>query len=110
MDPDETHLEGALRELFEETGLMVSDLEGPIHTMSTSVQLADGGTQTTYAEFFVYRTTRFEISRENWLDYEHDEIKDVNWFSLEALRDQTVPHTPGHLSTIVSEYLHRKKM
>lgn len=105
VDEGETHTEGAIRELFEETGLRVSEVGDPVHTISGSATFDDGHVQTTYAEFFVVRTTRFEISRENWLDYEHSEILDVRWWNLEELDASDEPFGPQDLSSVIARVI-----
>lgn len=105
VDEGETHTEGAIRELFEETGLRVADVGEPVHTISGTSTFDDGHVQTTYAEFFVVRTEAFDISRENWLDYEHSEILDVRWWSLEELASTEEPVGPIDLAHVISRVL-----
>jgi 8-oxo-dGTP pyrophosphatase MutT (NUDIX family) len=102
VDEGESHVEGAIRELFEETGLRVRDVGEPVHTISGSSTFNDGHVQTTYAEFFVVRTESFEITRENWLDYEHSEILDVRWWTLEELKNTAEPVGPADLADVIS--------
>jgi len=106
VEDHETHVQGAIRELFEETGLVVDDLEGPIHTLNTTVELADGAVQSSYAEFFLHRSQRFEIDRTNWLDYEHEDIHEVRWCSIEELIAGEQPYAPGNLVELIEQVLY----
>jgi 8-oxo-dGTP pyrophosphatase MutT (NUDIX family) len=105
VDEGESHVAGAIRELFEETGLQVDDVGEPVHTISGQAVFSDGHVQTTYAEFFLVRTQAFEISRENWLDYEHDDIRDVRWWTLEQLRQTDDDIGPVNLADIIHNAL-----
>lgn len=99
----ESHHEGAVRELFEETGIRVESLVGPVHTMHSRALLASGSEQSSYTEFFVLRTTNFEVSRENWLDYEHDEIHDIGWFTRSEIESGSMAVAPAELPLILSK-------
>jgi 8-oxo-dGTP pyrophosphatase MutT (NUDIX family) len=105
VDEGESHTEGAIRELFEETGLQVSDVGEPVHTISGFSTFNDGHVQTTYVEFFVVRTGAFDITRDNWLDYEHSDILDVRWWSLEELVNTQEPIGPADLAEVISRVL-----
>lgn len=103
VESHESHHEGALRELFEETGLSLRSLIGPIHALSTVNELAGGATQNSYAEFFTHATSHFDISREYWLDYEHADIVAVKWFTAQELLDSGEDFSPANLIDIVEE-------
>lgn len=103
VEDHESHHEGALRELYEETGICVESLIGPVHTMRSSAILASGSEQTSYTEFFVLHTSNFEVSRENWLDYEHDEIKDVGWFTRHEIESGGMAFAPADLPVILNK-------
>lgn len=85
MDPHESHHEGAIRELYEETGLRVENLGESFHVLSGSSVFSDGHVQTTHTEFFAHRTKRFEPVTDNWLPNEHVDISDIRWWTLNEL-------------------------
>lgn len=105
VEDHESHHEGAVRELFEETGIRVESLVGPVHTMHSTAVLASGFEQTSYTEFFLLRTKNFEVSRENWLDYEHDEIKDIGWFTRAEIESGDMVVAPADLPVILAKLL-----
>lgn len=104
MDPHESHHEGAVRELFEETGLRVENLGESFHNISGSSTFNDGHVQTTYTEFFVHRTEQFEPDRAHWLPNEHVDITDVRWWSLNEVEQlDSAEYSPHALADIVRQ-------
>ncbi len=86
VDEGETVHQAAVRELFEETGLVVEDLGEPVWRVR--LQLPAGHRfDETDATYFVHRTTRFDVSREHWMPDEHDDILDIRWFTRAELKD-----------------------
>lgn len=104
VEDHESHAEGAIRELFEETGLVVDDIGDPVWTIDGKSEFADGTVQTTYAEFFVARTTRFEPVNDNWMENEHVDITDIRWWSLEELESTEEPIAPLNLVELVRRH------
>jgi 8-oxo-dGTP pyrophosphatase MutT (NUDIX family) len=105
VEDHESHAEGAVRELFEETGLHIPDLGEPVWTLSGESHFADGSRQTTYAELFVARTQRFMPVRDNWMDNEHVDISDIRWWTLDELEATTEAFHPLDLTTIIRAQL-----
>jgi len=105
VEDHESHHEGAVRELFEETGLVVDDLGNPVWTMTGESHFADGSSQTTYTEFFVTRTNRFMPVRDNWMANEHVDISDIRWWSLADLEGTSEPFAPLNLTSIIRAQL-----
>ena len=100
VEDHETHHEGALRELYEETGLVVDNLGNPVWTAEGRSEFADGSTQTTYAEFFVTRTNRFEPVNDNWMENEFVDITGIRWWTAEELEASGELFAPLNLSLI----------
>ena len=105
VEDHESHAEGAIRELFEETGLLVSDVGEPVFTISGQRTFANGQEQTTYSEYFVVRTSAFEPITDHWMENEFDDIKDVRWWSLEELRATDEPYSPEPLIALIETAL-----
>ena len=101
VEAHETHHEGAVRELYEETGLMVDDLGEPVWTIHGQSEFADGSVQTTYAEFFRTRTTRFDPVNDNWMDNEHIDITGIRWWTADELENSGESFAPLNLPDLI---------
>ncbi|WP_428980333.1 NUDIX hydrolase [Isoptericola cucumis] len=91
IDPGESEVDAALRELREEAGLRLrpGDLEGPVLTREGVFRfLAETCRQDEV--FFVARVAGHEPSRAGWTDVERDVLDELRWISTAELRDQ--PH------------------
>ena len=106
VDDHESHAEGAIRELFEETGLVVTDVGEPVWTVSGETTFHDGHVQSTYAEFFVVHTQAFEPVKHNWMPNEFSDIHDVRWWYLDDLRKTDDPYGPLNLVDLAQRVLH----
>lgn len=97
VEDHESHAEGAIRELFEETGLRVDSVGEPIWSIEGQSIFNDGHVQSTYSEYFVVRTTSFELTNENWMDNEFVDITDVRWWTVEELQSSGEKYSPEPL-------------
>lgn len=97
VDDHESHGEGAIRELFEETGLRVADVGEPVWSVSGESRFSDGHVQTTYVEFFAVHTRSFDPVDDNWMPNEFSDIHDVRWWHLDELRLTDEPFGPLNL-------------
>ena len=101
VEDHESHAEGAIRELFEETGLRVDSVGEPIWSIEGQSIFNDGHVQSTYSEYFVVRTTSFELTNENWMDNEFVDITDVRWWTVEELQTSGEKYSPEPLVDVV---------
>ena len=101
VEDHESHAEGAIRELFEETGLRVDSVGEPIWSIEGQSIFNDGHVQSTYSEYFVVRTTRFELTNENWMDNEFVDITDVRWWTVEELQTSGEKYSPEPLLDVI---------
>jgi len=109
VDDHESHTQGAVRELFEETGLLVDSVGEPVWTVSGETTFNDGHVQTTYTEFFSVRTTSFEPVQDHWMPNEFSDIHDVRWWSRDEIASTTEPYAPLNLLDMVTAIMYSGK-
>ena len=107
VEDHETHQEAAIRELFEETGLRIENVGESIWSVDGQSIFNDGHVQSTYSEFFVVRTTSFEVTNENWMENEFVDITDVRWWTLDELAASGEKYSPEPLLDIIQHALNR---
>jgi 8-oxo-dGTP pyrophosphatase MutT (NUDIX family) len=103
VDPGETHEQAAVRELFEETGLVITDPGAPVWHHDFVVEWDNADHDTGHAEYYVVRTTRFEPSSAGWTDDEKVDTLDWRWWSLDDLLTTSEPFEPAGLARLVDE-------
>ena len=109
VEDHETHAEGAIRELFEETGLCVDSVGEPIWSIEGQSVFNDGHVQSTYSEYFVVRTNSFELTNENWMDNEFVDITDVRWWTMEELHTSGEKYSPEPLLEVIQLAIERSQ-
>jgi 8-oxo-dGTP pyrophosphatase MutT (NUDIX family) len=104
LERGETAEQGARRELFEETGLRVGDLAGPVWHRVAEFDFA--GQRYRQSEvFFVARIARHEVDTSGFDDVERSAITGHRWWSLDELaRTGDVVH-PRALTTDLGRFL-----
>jgi 8-oxo-dGTP pyrophosphatase MutT (NUDIX family) len=104
VDPGETHTVAAIRELFEETGLAITDPGAPVLSLDFDVEWNNADHDTGHAEYYVVHTTRFEPSQEGWTDSERVDTLAARWWSLDELTTTTEQFEPAQLPGLVEKY------
>ncbi len=102
VDPGESHEEAGIRELFEETGLVVDALGEPVWTHDFTVAWDAADHDTGHAEFYALTTTRFTPATDNWTDDEHVDVVDHRWWSIAELESTAEPFEPANLIDLLS--------
>ncbi len=109
VDPGEDHRAAAIRELHEETGLVIDDPGEPVWNLDFVVAWDDADHATGHAEYYVVRTTRFDPSHEHWTESEKIDTLDQRWWSLPELLATDEPFEPAELTELVAQYRNQEK-
>jgi len=105
IDTGESHHEAALRELREETGLVVEELGSPVWSHDFVVQWDAADHDAGHAEFYTTVVDAFEPSDESWTDEERVDVLAHRWWSLAELIATSEPYEPRELITLVRAQL-----
>lgn len=108
VDPGEDHLQAAVRELREETGVEISTLGAPIWTHDFVVQWDSADHDTGHAEFFTATVDAFEPSDALWTDDERIDVLAHRWWTLDMLTATTELFEPAELIELVRTQLQEK--
>ena len=101
VDAGETQHQGAIRELEEETGLVLESLGEPVYVHDFVVQWDEADHDTGHAEFYTAVVDAFEPSDAHWTDDERVDVLAHRWWSVEELEATTEPFEPTELVKLV---------
>lgn len=101
VDPGETHEQAAIRELFEETGLVVDSVGEPVWSLDFDVAWDDADHDRGHAEYFVVRCERFDPVSTNWTESEHVDMTRHGWFTADELLRSGEPFEPYDLPRLL---------
>ena len=105
VDPGETHHEAALRELLEETGLVLETVGDPVWTHDFVVEWDAADHDTGHAEFYTAVVDAFEPSDELWTDEERVDVLAHRWWSLDELGGTDEVFEPAELLDLMRRLL-----
>jgi 8-oxo-dGTP pyrophosphatase MutT (NUDIX family) len=102
LDPGESPLDGALRELFEEVGLRLgpTDLVGPVHHEIVRFPF-DGQWYEQHQEFFVARVDAWEVDTSGQNEIERASVDAHRWWSIEELAETDEAYYPPDLIEVL---------
>lgn len=102
IDPGETPARAAVRELWEETGLRITEeqLIGPVSRRVAVHGYSDQVLEQA-EDFYVVRAPRFEVSDANHTEDEQLTLKGSRWWSLDELRTTSEWIWPSYLLELV---------
>jgi len=105
VDPGESHHEAAVRELEEETGLVIPSLGEPVWAHDFVVQWDAADHDTGHAEFYTAVVDAFEPSDAQWTDDERVDVLAHKWWTLAELLATDEPYEPAELVNLVRRQL-----
>lgn len=105
VDPGESHHDAALRELREETGLVLDDLGAPVWSHDFDVRWDAADHDTGHAEFYTAVVDAFDPSDEQWTDEERLDVLEHRWWTLTELIGTDEAYEPAELINLVRRQL-----
>ncbi|PHN29662.1 NUDIX hydrolase [Pseudomonas sp. ICMP 460] len=103
VEPGETFQAAALRELREETGIVLSAVQAPVADRRVSLMLPSGETVLAVEQYFVVHVQNQTLSRAEWTEQETQVMADHHWWSAQALRSTNATVWPqGLVDMLVS--------
>ncbi len=104
VDPGESHHEAAVRELFEETGLVVDSVGEPVWSLDFDVVWDEADHDRGHAAYYLVRCERFEPVSTNWTDDEHVDVTAHGWFTADELLHLGQPFEPYDLPGLLRRF------
>ncbi len=105
VDAGETHHEAALRELEEETGLVLESVGEPVWSHDFVVEWDSADHDTGHAEFYTATVDAFEPSDAHWTDDERVDVLAHKWWTLSELIATDEAYEPAELVNLVRRQL-----
>ena len=101
VEPGETFEQAAVRELYEETGIVDVPIGPWIWTSDRIVSFSDGVRVRFHERFFLVRPRSETVDISNLLSDELDAISDLRWWSAPEIAASGDTFAPGHLARLV---------
>lgn len=98
----ETQRQAALRELFEETGLQLEEVTGPIWIRHASFDF-NGDHYEQSEEFYFARIDSHDVDTSGWTELENETVLSTRWWPLDQLALTTDDVFPVGLAALISD-------
>ena len=108
IDPGESYLDAAVREIREETGLCISpDQVGPPTWRRDSTWRSRGQRRLQHEVVVLARLAadRPELSDADWTAEEREDYVDVRWWPIQAIRESSERFYPSRLPALLPGFL-----
>jgi 8-oxo-dGTP pyrophosphatase MutT (NUDIX family) len=100
LEAGETHHEAAVRELWEETGLVVDSVGAPVWSRDFRGEPAPGLFRDYHEEWYALETDRFDPVDDDWTPEERVDIEAWRWWELDELAVTTDALEPAGLAEV----------
>ncbi|MCH9617513.1 MAG: RNA pyrophosphohydrolase [Chlamydiia bacterium] len=109
IEKEESEIDAAYRELYEETGIEKNNVEmGPIIWFGDIEFDVDGKKIYQHQRFIIARTTKTEITFENFTQEEKECINTYRWFSLAEIQNAPDKIYPASMKKNLEPILEKK--
>lgn len=104
IEPGETPEEAAIRELREETGIIVDDVGTSIGERSYKMRLPSGEVVAGHETYFLVRiASASDISRDGWTRLETEIIAEHRWWTVDELKATSETVYPVNLLSMLEQ-------
>jgi 8-oxo-dGTP pyrophosphatase MutT (NUDIX family) len=107
VDPGEDFAAAGVRELREETGLVIASLATPFRVVDAPVDPRWHPYEFGHWAWFAIRTERFTPSDAGWMPDEQEDIVDARWWRVEELEAAGDAYEPADLPALLREGIRR---
>ncbi len=104
LEPGETPREAALREVFEETGVKLLSVAGPVFEQEMDFAF-EGEPLHQYEQFFVAHVKEITLRSDGWSELEKRMMLESRWWSLDELIATSDTVYPDELPDLVRAQL-----
>ncbi len=102
IEGNETPAQAAIRELHEETGIVVDDVGASVGERSYRMRLPSGEVVAGHETYFLIRiAAAFDVNRDGWTSLESEIIAEHRWWTVDELKATSETVYPVTLMTML---------